>query len=873
MADILQEFERLITSREILVDRLDLQARVERSKPIPDAYSSGSPGRWLTNNKKLRGRVWLHQASAMRLAAEGRNLVVSTGTASGKSLVFQSAAFRMLDADAEAAVIAFYPLKALSNDQFGSWKEAARDAGFRAEDIVKVDGDVPRSSRAGLLEKARVALMTPDVCHAWLLNEIASPAHRAFLARTRLVVIDEAHVLEGVFGSNFAYLFRRLRALRHLVQDRQRHTNLPNLQVIAASATISNPDEHLNSLTGLEFETVEDNGAPQHERSILHLTATIHREAEVAETIHKALVERSTDGSFITFVDSRQGVERLALSTDYSDRVKPYRSGYEREDRAEIENKLRDGHLKGVVSTSALELGIDIPHFAVGLNIGVPATRKSFQQRLGRVGRQRPGSFAVVAEPYAFKRFGSTLAEYCNKPAESSYLYLKNRFVQFAHARCLAEELERLGAQKNELPTSVTWPDGFDEVFDFAYAGSPAARPKEYDQINSIGGDQPHFNYPLRNVPEGDYKVVHHKTRGDVTQLTVQQAIREAFPGAIYLHGGRGWRVLDWYSRTLDRSIRVRPTNSPIPPQPLIRTYVNFGLDRDGIVDSRFRKGTRGYLAECHLQVNERVEGFREDGKRKLYKNLQQEKPGMTPKTRDFRTTGVVMRIDEDWFRRRGVKKLLADLLRNLMLREYSIASQDVVAAVTNISMIQNGQRKVVRDALVLFDSTQGTLRLTEPAYLRLDNLLMQLERSIETTPAEQMMPADDEDLSREDLSEAVRRLRKWLEHLETEDSGLLVAKGLDDGDVWVQVYDVGSIVALRGTQGVLRDIEVVGHKFELFEDEFQLFYYYNETTNGRQVRGMVRARSIEPVGDEWTIAYLNRETNEKRESLDDGAE
>lgn len=873
MADILQEFERLITSREILVDRLDLQDRVERSESIPDAYSSGSPGRWLANNEKLRGRVWLHQASAMRLAAEGRNLVVSTGTASGKSLVFQSAAFRMLDADAEAAVIVFYPLKALSNDQFGSWKEAARDAGFRGEDIVKVDGDVPRSSRAGLLEKARVALMTPDVCHAWLLNEIASPAHRAFLARTRLVVIDEAHVLEGVFGSNFAYLFRRLRALRHLVQDRQRHTNLPNLQVIAASATISNPDEHLNSLTGLEFETVreEDNGAPQHERSILHLTATIHREAEVAETIHKALVERSTDGSFITFVDSRQGVERLALSTDYGDHVKPYRSGYEAEDRAEIENKLRDGHLKGVVSTSALELGIDIPHFAVGLNIGVPVTRKSFQQRLGRVGRQRPGSFAVVAEPYAFKRFGSTLAEYCDKSAEPSYLYLENRFVQFAHARCLAEELEMLGAQKNELPTNLTWPDGFDEVFDFAYAGSPAARPQEYDQINRIGGDQPHFNYPLRNVPEDAYKVV-HKTY-EVTQLTVQQAIREAFPGAIYLHGGRGWRVLDWHSTVFDRAIRVSPATSRIPPQPRIRTYVNFGLDRDGIVDNRFRKGTRGYLAECHLQVNERVEGFREDGKIKLYKNLRQEKSGMTPKTRDFRTTGVVMRIDEDWFRRRGVKNLLADLLRNLMLREYSIASQDVVAAVTNISMIQNGQLEAIQDALVLFDSTQGTLRLTEPAYLRLDNLLMQLERSIETTPAEQMMPADDEDLSREDLSEAVRRLRKWLEHLETEDSGLPVVKGLDDGDGWVQVYDVGSIVALRGTQGVLRDIEVVGHKFELFEDEFQLFYHYNETTNGRQVRGMVRARSIEPVGDDWTIAYLNRETNEKRESLDDGAE
>ena len=412
----------------------------------------------------------------------------------------------------------------------------------------------------------------------------------------------------------------------------------------------------------------------------------------------------STDGSFITFVDSRQGAERLAVRTDNSRYVKPYRSGYEAADRSSIEQALRDGYLRGVVSTSALELGIDIPHFAVGLNIGVPVTRKSFRQRLGRVGRQRPGSFAVVTEPYAFRRFGSTLAEYHAKSVEPSYLYLGNRFMQFAQARCLAEEMEMLGVTgRRGLPTNVTWPEGFAEVFDFAYPGGPAARPREFDQINRTGGDQPHFNYPLRNVPEDAYKVIH--SRGGptgpahVAQLTVQQAIREAFPGAIYLHMAKGWRVHDWRSTSFDRTIRVNPTKAPILPQPLIRTFVNFGLDRDGIVEGRFRKGERGFLAECHLQVNERVEGFREGGERKYYKDLRQEKPWMTPKTRDFRTTGVVMRIDEDWFRRPGVKQRTADILRDLMLREYSIPAQDVDAAATNISMIRNGQREVVSDA------------------------------------------------------------------------------------------------------------------------------------------------------------------------------
>ena len=164
---MLSEFDRLIDAKVVSsVDRLDLSARSERSTVIPDAYRKGSVGRWLTNDDNLGGRVWMHQAKAMTIAAEGCNLVISTGTASGKSLVFQSAAFRVLDRDEEAAVIVFYPLKALSNDQLKSWQRAARSAGIRQEDIVKVDGDIPRPSREKILENARVALMTPDICQA-----------------------------------------------------------------------------------------------------------------------------------------------------------------------------------------------------------------------------------------------------------------------------------------------------------------------------------------------------------------------------------------------------------------------------------------------------------------------------------------------------------------------------------------------------------------------------------------------------------------------------------------------------------------------------------------------------------------------------------
>ena len=403
-------------------------------------------------------------------------------------------------------------------------------------------------------------------------------------------------------------------------------------------------------------------------------------------------------------------------------------------------------------------------------------------------------------------------------------------------------------------------------MFEFAYTGGPAARPREFDHIYRIGGDQPHFNYPLRNVPEDAFKVVHRRSSGpvsspaDVARLTVQQAIREAFPGAIYLHMAKGWRVYEWRSTSFEKAIRVSPTKSLTPPQPLIRTFVNFSLERDGIVEGRYRSGERGFLAECHLQINERVEGFREAGEPKYYKDLRNEKPWMTSKTRDFRTTGVVMRVEENWFRQRGVKQLVVDGLRDLMLREYSISPQDVTAVATNISLIRNGQREAVSDVVVLFDETYGSLRLTELVYLRLNELLNQLERSV------RVMPPDDDRISRN----IVVSLGTWLDHLGKEEDAEPGIARLDDGNDWLQVYEVGSVVARKDAQGVLHDMEITGHEYSAINDQIQLFYLYK--TN-RPIKAMVSADFVEAIGDEWSTVYLNRATGEKRESLDDEEE
>ena len=226
-----------------------------------------------------------------------------------------------------------------------------------------------------------------------------------------------------------------------------------------------------------------------------------------------------------------------------------------------------------------------------------------------------------------------SLADYYDASVEPSYLYLENRFIQYAHARCLADELEMLGVTGRKTPpTFVEWPGGFKNIFDFAYIGSPSARPREFDSIHRIGGDAPHYGYPLRSVAEEGF-IVTTGPQAHIGNLSLQQALREAFPGAIYLHMAKGYKVFEWRNTTWERAIRVGITKSRSFPKPLLRTFVNVSLENDGIVEGRFRKGEAGCLAECQLQITERVEGFVDRGERKLYRDLQADDPNMRAKT------------------------------------------------------------------------------------------------------------------------------------------------------------------------------------------------------------------------------------------------
>ena len=847
-----------------LVEKIDLPSRTERRLPIPNVFGYGRLGDFLATVDSTGKGLWRHQSLALERAATGKNVVLSTGTASGKSLIFQAVSLRLVLEDPEARILVFYPLKALAADQMASWKQAIEAVGLTEDTIGMIHGGIrPDEKRIKIIEKARIVLMTPDVCHAWFMRQVSTPSIRRFLASLRLLVIDEAHVLEAVFGSNVAYLLRRLQVARFLiVQNRQ----MPPLQIIAASATIASPAAHLESLTGASFTMIDEkeDGSSTYERSLLHISVPDAAQGAVGGLL-SSLLDDSKQGSFITFVDSRQGVERIADHLN-DDEVRPYRSGYEERDRTDIERSLQRGQLRGVISTSALELGINIPHFSVGLNVGIPNSRKAFRQRVGRIGRSQPGVFAVLANPQAFRRHGSTFEDYWQGSVEPSHLYLENRFMQFMHARCLSDELDALGAKPTYTPANVAWPEGFERIYEFARPGG--ARPREFDPIAQVGGDEPHLNYPLRNIGEISFKLqgVQGSLDNEIGTISLSQAIREAYPDGIYLHLARRYRVLEWRNSAFERLVRLTRTKAPPITRPLVQTYVNAAVDEQGILDGRYKESKGGFLCECELQVTERVVGYSQGKMNRLYKNLRQENPRLTAKTRDFRTTGIVLRIDRPWIREKDLKVKIASALKDLVIREYSVSPQDINCVATNIALVRSGTRSAISDAIVIYDGTYGSLRLTEPIFTNLDDLIERFDRAIKLTNDERDAPLPQR---------VVTGLREWCRELSENTPPPAECNILPDG--FIQVLMAGSKVARRDNKGVLRDIvidspEMFDPKAYGYDGDVKLFYqYHSDRSQPEKAIQKVPYDEVVTIGDEWSWVLWSPTTGEfKQESETD---
>jgi DEAD/DEAH box helicase domain-containing protein len=850
MTNVFENLHALIDQHTVeVVERIDLLGRPERVRTAPVAYRRGKIGSWLMDQFP-DGELWNHQSIALEAIARGQNVVISTGTASGKSLIFQLPLMQAALENSGRALV-LYPLKALLGDQLARWRAIARSLGLPDTSVAELSGDIDLYDRGPTLAQASVVVATPDVIQSWVLRNLALPSVREFLCELRFLVLDEAHSYESVFGSNTAFLLRRLFSAKHRIRQGKGR----ELQIIAATATIRNPEEHLHALTGLKFVGIGegDDGSPRHDRTLLHLAAP----AGGGESALRELLERVTEGvadgqggTLLAFLDSRQGVERVSAVFE-SDDIVPYRGGYEAADRKLIEKRMRDRKLRAVIATSALELGIDVPGMTVGINVGVPASKKAFRQRLGRVGRAQPGIFAVLAEPAAFSKLGSTFRQYYEGSVEPSYLYLSNRFIGFAHAKCLLDEGEQVGSSDRQPPSGADWPRDFAQTFQYALPG--AARPRSFDVINSMASasNSPHFAFPLRQIGEANYTLVTGPRNsadriGDIAQ---NQAIREAYPGALYRHYKRPLKVREWRAAAGDRTIRLEEAHDKRGTKPLFFTSINVSLDPESIVDGRARSSASGILAEVVMRVNESVVGFSVGGSKYLYKDLRAKDPGMSKRQRDFETTGVLIRIDEPWFsggtgEQANLRQALADALYEILVREKSIAPHDLDRAATRIALISGGAPRKVTDTIVIYDAVYGGLRLTEPLFSEFGSFIEKLRRAAQAAGAEAFINA-----------QAADAICSWYEGLQEGITSISTSAPAREGEL--VVYAPGSRVsAKRG--GMLVERVLGRPSFQDVLGERVLCY----SSDGPDGRTFINADTIEATGQEWRHVYWNPDSD-----------
>ena len=483
--------------------------------------------------------LYAHQAEAYEAAGRGGNVIVTTGTASGKTLAFNLPVLDTLAADRHARALYLYPTKALAQDQARSLGDLAV-AGIRA---AIYDGDTPTERRRQIRGWAKLVLTNPDMLHIGVL-----PRHDLwgdFLHNLRFVVVDEAHVYRGVFGSHVANVLRRLRRLARIYGAEP--------QFLFASATIANAGELARALTGQEAAVVEDDAAPRAERTIALWNPPL-LDAELglrASTLGEAsrllagLVGRGL--RTICFAKSRKSAELIhSFASDRLDaataaRLAPYRAGYTPQQRREIERRLVEGDLLGVTSTDALELGIDIGDLDCAISVGFPGTVASLRQQWGRAGRRGHGLAILVASEDAldqyFMREPPALLE---RRVEAAILDHANPRVLDGHVAAAAFE-----APVDEGDVATLGPEALERA-----PHVPELRHTPRGWVWA-GKDAPAARVPLRSTSPDAFLVVDAST-GDVLGLAERErAYTTVHEGAVYLHLGRQYlvRELDLHSR------------------------------------------------------------------------------------------------------------------------------------------------------------------------------------------------------------------------------------------------------------------------------------------------------------------------------------
>ncbi len=599
---VLEDLENAKFFSPCLTARVCLPPRDGEFSEAPAGLSDG-----LRNALRLKGitRLYAHQAEAFERARAGENVIVVTPTASGKTLCYNLPVLNAIEGDRNSRALYLFPTKALAQDQLAEFEGLAAGLTERVK-AYTYDGDTPGDIRRAIRKKAHVVITNPDMLHAGIL-----PHHtkwNEFFRNLSFIVIDETHTYRGVFGSHMVNVMRRLhRVCRH-------YGSRP--QFICCSATIANPEEVAGRLVEGDVTLIDRNGSPQGEKRFYFVNPPVVQKELGLRKSPLSMAQRIA-GEFlrsgistIVFTTTRLNVEVLTKylkdrfqgpGRDGEERIRGYRGGYLPSLRREIEKGLREGRIKGVVSTNALELGVDIGSLEACILSGYPGSIASTWQQAGRAGRGAGLSCAVlVARSTPLDQFIIRHPDYFfGRSPEHARVNPENLTILLSHIQCAAFELPfRKGEAFGEAE--------LEEILDFLAEKRVLRRLGDswYWAEDSYPADR----ISLRSVAAENF-VVLDKSEGNqvVAEVDFESAPLTVYPGAIYMVESRQYQVeaLDY----ANRKAYVTPVTADYYTEAVLYTHLKIldvvlsDPEEAGMGGSRFHEG------EVHV-VNH-VAGFK----------------------------------------------------------------------------------------------------------------------------------------------------------------------------------------------------------------------------------------------------------------------
>ncbi len=697
-----------------------LPAHPARLADLPPGYESLAPA------LARRGieRLYRHQARAVEHLEAGANVVLATATASGKTLVYNLPVLRELARGGPGRALYLFPLRALERDQRDRLEADVRALPLDPTGAVAVyDGATPTGQRRKIrASPPRVLISTPDMLHAGILPRHAQ--WKAFFEGLRWIVLDELHAYRGVFGAHIAQVLRRLlRVAAH-------HGARP--RIVAASATISNPGELAGAVTGQAFEVVRDDGAPRPRRHVVLMNPDGSPYTAAARLFRLAVGQGLRT---IAFTKARRITELIHTWVVEADpalreRISSYRAGFLADERREIEQRLFSGDLMGVISTSALEMGIDVGGLDVCILVGYPGSQIATWQRGGRVGRANEGAMVLVAQPDALDQYlmahPRALFE---RAVEHAVVDPHNAEIAAAHLPCAADELP--------LRAGEPWLQE-----DGARANVAALEERAKLLRSEAGGEWfagrrlPHREVDLRQAG-ASFAIELDDPRGGAKPAVIGtigsgRAFAECHEGAVYLHRGRQFLVTELDPD--EHRVRVRAVDVPFFTRAISEKETEI-LSRDAA-----RPAGNFRLVRGRLRVTTRITGF--ERRRVHGQDLLGTEPLELPPT-SIETTGLWLEIPDELAA--ALKAADEHPMGGLHAVEhaalglfplFALCDRHDVGGITSLAHPQVG-----RAAIFLYDGHPGGLGLATGLFDRLETVLEATLELIEGCPCEDGCP------------------------------------------------------------------------------------------------------------------------------------